>query len=103
MKANYGNYAADQMESAAQAATESGMVVFAASGDNDSSDGGQTPANVDIPSSCPHVIGCGGTTKTLTSESVWNWDEKFTRSEIELLKLWFGKRLKQVQRRVSES
>ena len=55
-----GNYAATQMESAALAATQAGMVVFAASGDNDSSDGGQTPANVDVPSACPHVIGCGG-------------------------------------------
>ena len=48
------------------------MIVFAASGDNDSSDGGQTPANVDVSSSCPHVVGCGGTLKTATQESVWN-------------------------------
>jgi kumamolisin len=48
------------------------MVVFAAAGDNDSSDGGDTPANVDVPSSCPHVIGCGGTFKTQTDETVWN-------------------------------
>ncbi len=49
-----------------------GMVVFAASGDNDSSDGGPTPANVDAPSSCPHAVGCGGTYKTTTVETVWN-------------------------------
>ena len=55
-----------------QAATAGGMVVFAASGDNDSSDGGSTPANVDCPSSCPHVVGCGGTIKTPTAETVWN-------------------------------
>jgi kumamolisin len=71
-EANWGNTAAEQMESTAQSATASGMVVFAASGDNDSSDGGQTPANVDCPSSCPHVVGCGGTNKTTTSETVWN-------------------------------
>ncbi len=71
-EANWGNTAAEQMESAAEAATAGGMIVFAASGDNDSSDGGQTPANVDCPSSCPHVVGCGGTDKTATSETVWN-------------------------------
>jgi hypothetical protein len=71
-EANWGNTAAEQMESTAQSATAAGMVVFAASGDNDSSDGGQTPANVDCPSSCPHVVGCGGTNKTTTSETVWN-------------------------------
>jgi len=48
------------------------MVVFAASGDNDSSDGGPNAANVDCPSSCPHVVGCGGTSKTATAETVWN-------------------------------
>jgi kumamolisin len=62
--------AADQVEAAAEAATDSGCVLFAASGDNSSSDGGPG-ANVDMPSSCPHVIGCGGTTKTPFSERVW--------------------------------
>jgi kumamolisin len=71
-EADWGNTAAEQMESIAEAATAAGMIVFAASGDNDSSDGGQTPANVDCPSSCPHVVGCGGTTKTSTEEIVWN-------------------------------
>ncbi|MGH9604400.1 MAG: S53 family peptidase [Terracidiphilus sp.] len=71
-EANWGTTAADQMESAAQVATAAGMIVFAASGDNDSSDGGSTPANVDCPSSCPHVVGCGGTSKTATGETVWN-------------------------------
>jgi kumamolisin len=71
-EANWGQAAADDMEATAQAATKAGMVVFAASGDNDSSDGGPTPANVDVPSSCPHVIGCGGTSKTPTTETVWN-------------------------------
>lgn len=71
-EANWGNTAAEEMEAAAQAATAAGMVVFAASGDNDASDGGQTPANVDCPSSCPHVMACGGTNKTATTETVWN-------------------------------
>ena len=71
-EAEWGSSAAQQMESAAQAATQAGMVVFAASGDNDSSDGGSTPANVDVPASCPHVVGCGGTNKTASAETVWN-------------------------------
>jgi kumamolisin len=62
--------AANQVEAAAEAATESGCILFAASGDNSSSDGGPG-ANVDMPSSCPHIIGCGGTTKTPFSEMVW--------------------------------
>lgn len=71
-EAVWGAEAADEMESAASEATDEGMIVFAAAGDNDSSDGGSTPANVDAPSSCPHVIGCGGTFKTPTEETVWN-------------------------------
>ena len=62
-------------------ATAKGMIVFAASGDNDSSDGGSSPANVDVPSSCPHVIGCGGTTKTRTAEVVWNHNSDTTSGE----------------------
>jgi kumamolisin len=61
---------ANQVEDAAQAATDSGCVLFASSGDNSSGDGAPG-ANVDMPSSCPHVIGCGGTTKTAFSEVVW--------------------------------
>src|ERR1035437_10624847 len=67
-EAVWGTAAAQQMESAATDATKAGMVVFGAAGDNDSSDGGSTPANVDVPSSCPHVVGCGGTYKTTTEE-----------------------------------
>lgn len=63
-----------QMEGAAETATGAGMVVFGAAGDNDASDGGPNPANVDLPSSCPSVIGCGGTSKTATMEVVWNND-----------------------------
>jgi kumamolisin len=73
-EANWGPDAAHDMEQAAAGATAAGMVVFAASGDNDSSDGGTNPANVDLPSSARHVIGCGGTTKTSDQETVWNND-----------------------------
>jgi kumamolisin len=80
-EANWGTTAAEQMESAAQSATAAGLIVFAAAGDNDSSDGGQTPANVDCPSSCPHVVGCGGTNKTTTEETVWNDNPGQTNGE----------------------
>jgi kumamolisin len=80
-EAMWGTEAADEMESAASTATDLGMAVFAASGDNDSSDGGSTPANVDAPSSCPHVIGCGGTSKTQNAEVVWNDNPNETNGE----------------------
>ncbi len=80
-EANWGTTDAQQMESTAQAATAAGMVVFAAAGDNDSSDGGNAPANVDVPSSCPHVVGCGGTYKTATVETVWNDNPDMTDGE----------------------
>jgi kumamolisin len=71
-EAQWGAEAGQDMEQAAADATAAGMVVFAASGDNNSSDGGPGPANVDLPSSAPHVIGCGGTRKTRSAETVWN-------------------------------
>ena len=58
------------LEAAATAATANGMALFAAAGDNSSSDGAPG-ANVDLPSACPHFVGCGGTTKTSFSEVVW--------------------------------
>jgi kumamolisin len=61
----------DAMEAAAAAAVAGGMTVFAASGDNDADDGGGA-TGVDAPASCPHIVGCGGTTLTATSEVVWN-------------------------------
>jgi kumamolisin len=61
---------AQQVEAAAQAATAKGCILFAASGDNSSGDS-DPGANVDLPSACPHVIGCGGTSKTTFSEVVW--------------------------------
>lgn len=74
---NWGRPAAQEMEAAAVVAIGAGMIVFAASGDNDSSDGGKTPANVDLPASCPHVIACGGTRLlddggARGAETVWN-------------------------------
>ena len=71
------------MEAVCAAATAAGMVITAASGDNDSSDGGATPANVDNPASCPHVIACGGTRKPhgSTPESVWNNNPKNPNGE----------------------
>ncbi len=80
-EANWGTTAAQQMESTAASAVAGGMIVFAASGDNDSSDGGSTPANVDCPSSCPHVVGCGGTMKTSSQETVWNDNPGETNGE----------------------
>jgi hypothetical protein len=68
----WGAAAGQALEQAVLEATEAGMIVFAAAGDNDSSDGGLTAANVDLPSSAPHVIACGGTRKTKTTETVWN-------------------------------
>jgi kumamolisin len=73
-EAVWGADAVRQMELAATVATTAGMVVFAAAGDNDASDGGDTPANVDCPACCPHVIGCGGTSKSSSAEVVWNND-----------------------------
>jgi kumamolisin len=71
-ESNWGATAAQDMEAAAAAAVAAGIVVFAAAGDNDSSDGDKTPANVDLPAGCPSVVGCGGTNKTSSSETVWN-------------------------------
>jgi kumamolisin len=73
-EADWGKAAVLQMEQVAEAATGAGMVIFAAAGDNDASDGGATPANVDCPASCPHVVGCGGTSKSPSAEVVWNND-----------------------------
>ena len=74
-EATWGQAAGLALEQAAAAASAAGMIVFAASGDNDSSDGGPARANVDLPASAPHVVGCGGTQKRGSSaEQVWNND-----------------------------
>ena len=54
-----------------QSATLSGVTIFAASGDNGSSDG-TSGTNVDFPASSPFVVGCGGTTVASGAETVWN-------------------------------
>jgi kumamolisin len=61
------------------AALSRGCTVFAASGDNGSSDGvPKGGEHVDFPASSPHVTGCGGTRLTvdasgaLAAEVVWN-------------------------------
>jgi kumamolisin len=62
---------AESLEAAIAQAAQAGMVVFVASGDNSSGDS-DPGANVDMPSACPHAIGCGGTTKVRGSEeTVW--------------------------------
>ena len=80
-EADWGAESCYQMQAAATAAVTKGMAIFAAAGDNDSSDGGSTSANVDCPGSCPSIICCGGTTKTSSSEVVWNNDPGSTNGE----------------------
>lgn len=66
----YAPGAAKSLDAAAEAAAAKGLVILAASGDFSSSDG-DPGINVDVPAACPHIVGCGGTTKTLTSEVAW--------------------------------
>jgi kumamolisin len=80
-EAQWGTTEAQALEQSAETATAGGMLIFGAAGDNDSGDGGPTPANVDCPSSCPHVVGCGGTNKTATTETVWNDNPGQTNGE----------------------
>jgi len=68
----WGKTAAYAMHTAAVDASDKGTAVFAASGDNDYSDGEPGAAHVDCPASCPGVVACSGTTKTTTSEFCWN-------------------------------
>jgi kumamolisin len=66
------------MNTAFQDASTVNVSVFAASGDNLSTDGvTDGRAHVDFPASSPWAIGCGGTSisvngTTITSEAVWN-------------------------------
>lgn len=60
-----------------QTATNKGINVFCAAGDNGSSDGDGSGKHVDFPGSSPYVISCGGTSLVasgtkITSETVWN-------------------------------
>jgi kumamolisin len=59
------------MQAAALAGLQAGMISFAASGDQGADDGTRK-TSVDCPASCPAVIGCGGTTLTATTEVVWD-------------------------------
>jgi kumamolisin len=59
------------LEALAVEATQEGMILLAASGDNEPRTPGYVPAFVDWPSTCPHFIACGGTTKTAQKEVVW--------------------------------
>lgn len=59
-----------------QILANNGTTVFAAAGDNGSSDG-TSGNNVDFPASSPYVVGCGGTRlvsdgTTIAQELVWN-------------------------------
>lgn len=75
-EAYFGTVHIDDLEAAATEATAAGMVIFAASGDTDSGSG-FPGSNVDLPAACPHIIGCGGTTKTTTTEVVWNNEDPY--------------------------
>jgi kumamolisin len=72
------NDAMQAMNTAFQTATVLGITVFAAAGDNGSSDGmSDNRAHADFPSSSPFVAACGGTSTVasgteVASESVWN-------------------------------
>jgi kumamolisin len=69
----YTPQAMQAMDLAFQAAGGSGISVFAAAGDNGSSDNvPDNLAHVDYPASSPYVTGCGGTSLASTGEVVWN-------------------------------
>jgi kumamolisin len=75
---NWTDQATQTMNSALQDAANVNVSVFAASGDNLSTDSvSDGKAHVDFPASSPWMIGCGGTAITVTnasieSETVWN-------------------------------
>jgi kumamolisin len=75
---NWTQQAVQTMNSALQDAAGVNVSVFAASGDNLSTDGvDDGRAHVDFPASSPWIIGCGGTSiavngDTISSETVWN-------------------------------
>jgi kumamolisin len=77
-EANWTQQAMQTMNTALQDAASVNVSVFAASGDNLSTDGiDDGRAHVDFPASSPWIIGCGGTAisvddTTITSETVWN-------------------------------
>lgn len=76
----WGKVAANQLNMAAESATSVGMVIFAASGDNNSGDSGPGNANVDLPAASPFVVGCGGTLRPRHANQQTNpevvWDDE---------------------------
>jgi uncharacterized protein YjdB len=76
----YSNSLRNNLNSLFQSATNAGINIFVASGDNGSSDGIVGTLNVDYPASSSYVIGCGGTNlvcpnisyDNLTVETVWS-------------------------------
>jgi len=77
-ESNWTQQAVQTMNTALQDASTVNVSIFAASGDNLSTDGvTDGRAHVDFPASSPWIIGCGGTVisangTTITSETVWN-------------------------------
>lgn len=76
-ESNWGASTMTTYNSLFQQASNKGVTILAAAGDNGSSDGG-SGNNVDFPASSPYVLGCGGThlveanTTTISQETVWN-------------------------------
>lgn len=75
-EASWTSQARTTMDNDFQDAAQMGVSVYAASGDNGSSDGSQG-LNVDYPAASPWCCGCGGTNIKVTngaivSETVWN-------------------------------
>lgn len=84
-------------------ARKSGTVVFAAAGDNGSSDGvPDGKSNVDFPASCKDVIGCGGTRLLLdssgkrASEKAWNDDPTSSATGGGISRHWPGRQVPDV-------
>ena len=77
-ESNWTQQAIQTMNTALQDASTVNVSVFAASGDNLSTDGvDDGRAHVDFPASSPWTIGCGGTSiavkdATISTETVWN-------------------------------
>jgi kumamolisin len=77
-ESGYSTQGLNTLNSALQDAAAAGVTVTVASGDNLATDGQTDGAvHVDFPASSPHVVGCGGTSITvsgdkITAETVWN-------------------------------
>jgi kumamolisin len=77
-EANWTTESMQAFDNACQSAAALGITIFAAAGDNSSSDGiADGKDHVDFPASSPHVLACGGTKliaqgNVRQSETVWN-------------------------------